>query len=152
MTHGAIMKNLLLFFFSRGKREKNRRTSGRTCLTQQKTSEPSDLAVVLEERFFFGPRPAWRPGWGVLQMGSSSRSLGVLVTVLCYYHTQCDVLSLCDISHTSPVSISGEDSLGSGWTRTDAGSIPLPRPASDPKRAPLVKGVTRMVTGLLIPQ
>lgn len=72
--------------------------------------------------------------------------------ILCFYHTQCDVLSLCDISHTSPISISGEDSLGCGWTRADAGTIPSPRPAYDPKRVPLVKRVTRMVTGPLIPK
>ncbi len=146
------MKNLLLFFFSRGKREKNRRTSGQTRLTWQKTAEPSDLAVVLEERFFFGPWPAWGLGWGVPQTGSSSRSLWVLVTVLCYYLTQCDVLSFCDVSHTYPVSILGEDSLSSRGTRADAGSIPSLRPASDPKNAPFVKGVTRMVTGPLVPQ
>lgn len=48
LTHGAIMENLLLFFFSREKRE-NRRTSRRTCLTMQKTAELSDLAVALKE-------------------------------------------------------------------------------------------------------
>ncbi|RXN06245.1 hypothetical protein ROHU_032969 [Labeo rohita] len=32
--------------------------------------------------------------WGVLRTGSSSRSLGVLVTVLCYYRTRCNVPKL----------------------------------------------------------
>lgn len=42
--------------------------------------------------------------------------------------------SACAICHTFSVSISGEDSLGSGWTRADAGTGPSPRPPSYPKR------------------
>lgn len=74
----------------------------------------------------------------------------MLVTVLCYYHAHFNVLGLCDISHTSPISISGEDSIGSPCA--EAGTVPSLQPASDLKRVPLVKGVTGMVTGPLIPQ
>lgn len=108
--------------------------------------------MVLEERFFFGPRPAWMPGWGVLQMGSSSRCLGVLVTVQCYYHTQCNVLSLCDMSHFLRFNLRG----GFSWQRMDShwrwhwsfATAPL----LSEKSVLLVKGVTGMVTGSLIPQ
>lgn len=146
------MENLLLFFFSRERREKNRRTSGRTCLIQQKAVEPSDLGVVLEERFFFGPRPAWIPGWGVLLAGSSSCSLAVLVTVQCYHHTQCNVLGFCDMSHSPRFNLRG----GFSWQRMDArwcwhGSFDT-APLLSKKSVLLVKGVTGMVTGPLIPE
>lgn len=148
LTHGAIMENLLLFFFSRERREKNRRTSGRTCLIQQKAVEPSDLGVVLEERFFFGPWAAWIPGWGVLLEGSSSCSLAVLVTVQCYHHTQCNVLSLCDMSHSPRFNLRG----GFSWQRMTLARLLRHGPPLSKKSVLLVKGVTGMVTGPLIPQ
>lgn len=87
----VIVKNLLLFFFRRGRREKNRRTSGRTRLARQKTAEPRDLTAVYEERYL---RPSSSEEAGV---GCSTNGLLVPFSPR-YYRARSRALGLCDVS------------------------------------------------------